>query len=183
MASSLAKTGYHILDLGAFVFWFFTRTLDCQVNKPGRIYVKSPSIMKGYYRNEILSKQVIIDGWLDTGDIGYINELGFLFVLSRSDDMIIKGGMNIYPKEIESAINSLQTVTESLVYGVSSKIGDAIAASVVLNEENKNLDKKMLLHQFSEVLPAFQIPSTLEIVDTLPKNASGKLIRPKRFKI
>ena len=153
---------------------------SCKAGEHGQIWVKSPSLMKGYYRNKQLTKQVIVNGWLNTGDIGYMNEENFLFILSRSDDMIIKAGMNIYPREIESILNLLPPIRESLVYGVRSVRGEEITADIVLNESFAFLNKKDLLQFFMEYIPSYQIPTHINIVGNLPKNASGKIVRPSK---
>jgi len=143
----------------------------------GRILVKSPSVMKGYYENEVLTQSALIDGWLDTGDIGYKNDNGFLYVVSRADDMIIKAGMNIYPKEIENAIDTLDIVESNIAYGVRGADGENIAIDVVLSENAYNTDKKELMKMFSSVLAPYQMPTIVNIVSEHKKNASGKTVR------
>jgi len=142
----------------------------------GRIFLKSPSIMKGYYHNEASTNRVLIDGWLDTGDIGYIDSNGFLYIVSRADDMIIKAGMNIYPKEIENQIANITQIQECIVYGVKTDAGQAIAADFVLNTE---ITKKELMNLLATVLPMYQMPTEINIVDSLKRNASGKIVRPR----
>lgn len=148
-------------------------------NIHGKVIIKSPSIMKGYYNNIELSSRVINNGWLDTGDIGYKDNNGFLYIVSRIDDMIIKAGMNIYPKEIENAANMIDVIADSLVYRVRNDNGENIAIDIVLNENSENIDKKDLMKLFSKVLPVYQMPSVINFVDEIPKNASGKIIRRK----
>jgi acyl-CoA synthetase (AMP-forming)/AMP-acid ligase II len=145
----------------------------------GYIIVQSLSIMKGYYRNRELSNAVVYEKWLNTGDLGYFDENGFLYIKSRADDMIIKAGMNIYPKEIENALKQLEYIDDLIAYGISSATGQTIAIDVVLSRGNKEIDEKDLLNTFSGILPAYQMPTCLNIVKKLEKNASGKTIRPK----
>ena len=95
---------------------------ELKYNEHGYIYVKSKSLMQGYYNNSELTHNVIIDGWLKTGDIGYKDEKGYLYVLSRADDMINKGGMNIYPSEIENKLMELEQIKECLAYGYKKMI-------------------------------------------------------------
>lgn len=146
------------------------------VNERGIILVKSPSVMKGYYRNEKLSQKRILDGWLNTGDIGYKDENGLLYICSREDDLIIKAGMNIYPQEIENAVRQIGIVDDVVVYGIKNDSGQSIGINIAL----KNfITKKEILTLFSEILPSYQMPDTLNIVNDIEKNASGKAIRPR----
>jgi len=155
---------------------------ELQNNMHGKIMIKSPSIMKGYYNNEILTKSVLIDGWLDSGDIGYKDENGFLYIVSRVDDMIIKAGMNIYPKEIEDIINEIDIIDGSIVYGICDGNGQNIAIDLVLNKKIDNIGIKELMKIFADVLPSYQIPTNVNIIDKIERNASGKIIRRRAIK-
>jgi long-chain acyl-CoA synthetase len=145
-------------------------------NEHGNVCVLSPCIMKGYYRNNELTKAKIKKNWLLTGDIGYIDENGYLYILSRADDMIIKAGMNIYPKEIENALDKLPMVKENVAYGVLENGVQVIAIDVVL-EEGFECSKKELMATFSHILPSYQLPNFINVVDCLTRNASGKIVR------
>lgn len=144
--------------------------------KKGLIYVKSPSVMKGYYKNIPLTDQKIQDGWLNTGDFGYIGENGFLYVLSRVDDLIIKAGMNIYPKEIENVVNNFLEVDECVVY--KNSLG-GIGINLILNKKYLNCSKKYFFQKFSLYLSSFQVPTEVNFIEEIPKTISGKLIRKK----
>lgn len=148
----------------------------------GEILIKTPSIMKGYYRNEDETAKVIINGWLRTNDLGYKDNNDYLYILSRKDDMIIKGGMNIYPKEIESELKKLIQIEDCLVYGIQEKNGQEIGIDIVLNDDFTNLGKKEVLKIICENLPEYQIPTHINIVNELQLNVSGKIVR-KRLEI
>ncbi len=145
-------------------------------NEHGNILVNSPSIMKGYYMNEELTKKKMKGNWLLTGDIGYIDSNGYLYILSRADDMIIKAGMNIYPKEIETVLDRLPMVRESIAYGINENGVQGIAIDVVL-EDGFDCNKSELMIQFSQVLPSYQLPILINVVDCIKRNASGKIVR------
>ena len=137
--------------------------------------------MKGYYKNKRATQEAIIDGWLNTGDVGYKDQEGNLFILSRADDMIIKGGMNIYPKEIEDQIIKINQIEECVAYGKRGEVGENIAVDVVLKcSGEKLISKKELAALMSNVLPSYQMPSEINIVDTLKRNASGKIVRMRK---
>lgn len=146
-------------------------------NVQGHIFIKTPCMMKSYYNNAEATQRAIINGWLNTGDIGYIDDNGFLYVLSRADDMIIKGGMNIYPSEIEARVSGIAPIQDCVAYRLHTNVGQEIAMDIVLAPEYSLTSKKELMVLLSTVLPAYQMPSELNIVDKLRRNASGKIIR------
>ncbi len=147
---------------------------DAETGEPGDLWVNGESIMLGYYNNEKLTESVLRDGWLCTGDTAVINENGFLKILGRKDDMIIRSGMNIYPQEIESAIKSDSRVREVLVKGVYRE-GRGTELEMVISGSFECIDdiKKLCIKK----LPLYQVPSRITLVDDIPKNSSGKLIR------
>lgn len=147
-------------------------------NIHGNIIVKTPCLMKGYYKNKEATQKAVINGWLNTGDVGYKDQNGYLYILSRADDMIIKGGMNIYPKEIENQVISIEQIEECVVYGKKKDVSEIIAIDVVLKcIGDKLVSKKELAALISNVLPPYQMPSEINIVEALKRNASGKIIR------
>lgn len=143
----------------------------------GHIFVRTPCRMIGYYNDPEATDRAFLDGWLDTGDIGYQDALGYLFILSRADDRIIQGGMNIYPQEVEAGLAQLPFIQECMVWGAAGAVGQHIAAAVVLRPENLDMTHKEVLSRMAEALPPYQIPSELQIVEMLPRNASGKIVR------
>lgn len=152
----------------------------CSHNQHGMIYVKSNSLMKGYYHNQELTDKVLVNGWLRTGDIGYKDNEGYLYIMSRSDYMIIKGGMNIYPQEIEIIIQKLDQVDECMAYAINRGDLCSIGLDVVINKEYyPEVTVKNLKESIADILPKYLLPSIVHIVDKLPKNASGKILWPK----
>lgn len=145
----------------------------CHVNEEGLLYVKGKNVMLGYYREPDQTSSVLRDGWLCTGDMAVINDVGFLKIKGRNDDLIIKSGINVYPAEMEDALKQDMRVKEVIVYGyrdpVGTQIGMKLAGEFTSVQEVKQLCMK--------ILPSFQIPARIELVDELPKNGSGKVIR------
>ena len=152
---------------------------DLPPSTNGLVLVNSPSLMKGYYRNAERTSHILLNGWLNTGDIGVIDDDGYLKILSRADDMIIKSGMNIYPREIENAISILPEVSGVVAYGIPAQAGQEIAVNVVLAKGYENTTIKQLLISFASVLPTYQMPAHINIVDVLERNSSGKIVRPR----
>ena len=129
--------------------------------------------MLGYYGESEKTSAVLKDGWLCTGDIALINDAGYIKIKGRSDDLIIKSGMNVYPAEIEGVLKQDFRVKEVLVYGYRDSIGTQIGMKLVGDFRSTEEVKQLCM----KVLPSFQVPSAIELMDELPKNGSGKIIR------
>ena len=153
------------------------QNLPVPTGEHGRITVKTPGVMKGYYRNPDETRKRLQNDWLFTGDMGYISEEGYLYVVSREDDMIIKGGMNIYPKEIEEPVSALCQVKECIAYGVPTDNGITIGLDLVPVPEWAFLKKKEWMQLLMAALPEYLLPAQLNIVDAVARTASGKRIR------
>lgn len=147
-----------------------------EAGETGILWVRGGNVMLGYYNDPAQTEKVLQNGWLCTGDLAERNEEGLLRVKGRSDDLIIRAGMNIYPQEIESALKEDPRVREVMAYGMphpllGTQIGMKISGAFSSVEEVKALCGK--------ILPPYQIPARIELTDRLPKNGSGKLIRRK----
>ena len=145
-------------------------------NEEGILWISGPNIMMGYYNSPTQTESVLKDGWLCTGDVALIDSNGLLKIKGRSDDLIIRGGMNIYPSEIENAMKTDQRVCEVMVYQnkhprFGTQIGMKISGDFADLSEVKTL--------CAQILPEYQIPSIIELCDNLPKSISGKIIRLK----
>lgn len=145
----------------------------CQNNEEGILYVKGDNVMQGYYGDPLKTNQVLKNGWLCTGDIALINEAGLLKIKGRSDDLIIKAGMNIYPAEIEAVLKQDPRVKDVLVYGFQNSFGTQIGLKI-----SGDFSSAEEVRQFCvDKLPSFQIPSAIVLLSDLPKNGFGKIIR------
>jgi len=142
----------------------------------GGIEVLGPNVTPGYWRAPDKTAETFsADGWFITGDLGQIDPAGYLSIVGRQKDLVISGGFNIYPKEIESAIDALPFVLESAVYGVPHRdLGEAVAAAVVLRPE-ATADAETLREALGHSLARFKIPRHLRFVAELPRNAMGKV--------
>ena len=145
----------------------------CKENEEGILYVKGKNVMLGYYREPEKTKEAIKDGWLCTKDIAVITHDGLLKIKGRSDDLIIKSGMNIYPAEIEGALKQDARVKEALAYGFRSSLGIQIGLKIV-GDFTTAMEVKQLC---MKLLPAFEVPTHIELLEELPKNGSGKIKR------
>ncbi len=141
----------------------------------GEIVVKGPNVTNGYWKQDDATKQSIVDGWLHTGDIGYSDEEGFLYVLDRRNDLIISGGENIYPAQIEEVLLAHPLVLEAGVVGIDDENWGQVPVAFVKVE--KELTEKDLLVFCQERLARYKVPKHIYYVNELPRNASNKLLR------
>jgi malonyl-CoA/methylmalonyl-CoA synthetase len=146
------------------------------VEQIGMIEVKGPNVFKGYWRMPDQTAAVLRkDGFFVTGDLGKIDASDYVHIVGRKKDLIISGGLNIYPKEVENEIDSLQGVVESAVIGVPHPdFGEAVTA-VVVAEETTGLDEGAILARLESRLAKFKLPKRIFFVASLPRNAMGKV--------
>jgi o-succinylbenzoate---CoA ligase len=149
----------------------------CAAGDAGEIVVRGPTVSPGYLNRREESTRPLRDGWLHTGDIGYLDDDGYLYILDRRDDLIVSGGENVYPAEIEAVLQSHPAVSEAGVWGVEHpRWGQAPMAMVVLRE-GLATTPELLIEYCRERLAAYKVPSRIEFTDGLPRNAAGKLLR------
>ncbi len=141
----------------------------------GEVYIKGTNVFKGYWQMPDKTKESFEDGWFKTGDMGYLDETGRLFLVGRSKELIITGGLNVYPKEVENVLDAHPAVKESAVFGVKDEeYGERVEAAVVL-KENANNKGNELIEFTKQHLAHYKCPKKIHIVEELPKNAMGKV--------
>jgi long-chain acyl-CoA synthetase len=133
--------------------------------------------MKGYHNNPEATAAAITDGWLHTGDLGYRDADGFLYVVDRIKDLIIRGGFNVYPREVEEVLYGHPSVAEAAVVGrPDERLGEEIVAVLALRP-GATLDTAELIAYCRERLADYKCPREVRVLDTLPKSATGKLLK------
>ena len=144
--------------------------------EPGEIWTRSDQNMVGYFqRPDATSAALTADGWLRTGDIGYVDEQGYIFLLDRHKDMIISGGENVYPVEIESVLVEHPQIAEVAVIGVpSEKWGETVKA-LVIARAGETIDAASVIAFARSRLATYKCPTSVDVVDVLPRTATGKL--------
>jgi acyl-CoA synthetase (AMP-forming)/AMP-acid ligase II len=150
---------------------------ELPAGKDGEICVRGDVVMKGYWRNPVASEAALRGGWLHTGDIGHFDSGGRLRVLDRRHDMIISGGTNIYPKEIEDVVASHPQVREAIAFGVAdAEWGESVAVAIVVHEPGV-LDAAGVITFCGDRMARFKRPKRVIFLDELPKSAYGKVLR------
>lgn len=150
------------------------------VGEVGEILVKGPNIMKGYWKRDDESKAIFYNGWLRTGDIGKMDEDGYFYVVERAKDMVIAGGFNIYPREVEEVLFQHPDITEAAVVGVPDEYrGETVAAFIVLKPGIEPSDKtrQAIIAFCKQELASYKVPKVVEFRESLPKSIIGKTLR------
>lgn len=145
----------------------------------GEIYVKGPMVTKGYFNNPTADQKAFQTDWLKTGDLGYLDEEGFLYVVDRRNDLIISGGENIYPSEIESVVSELTGVQEVGVTNRSDDQWGEVPVAFIVKDTQNVLDEEMVQTYLKSRLASYKVPKKIYFVEQLPRNASNKLMRYK----
>ena len=147
---------------------------ELPLNQPGEIIVRGP-IMKGHYNNPQATAEAIRNGWLYTGDIGRLDEDGYLFILGRKRKMIIVKGLNIYPSDIEEVLYTHPKVAEAAVVGIPDELRGEIVRAVVSLKKGEVATEQEIRRFCLEGMANFKVPKQVVILDSLPKTASGKI--------
>jgi long-chain acyl-CoA synthetase len=151
---------------------------DCAAGEIGELWTRSPQNMKGYWgKPEETAKTITPDGWLRTGDAGYLDAEGYLFLTDRVKDMIVSGGENVYPAEVENALASFPGIAEVAVIGVpSDKWGETVKAIVVLKSGAVATQPEIISHA-KALLAGYKCPTSVDFIDVLPRNPTGKVLK------
>lgn len=161
---------------------FQTRVVDLDDNDVpagvvGQVLSRGPALMDGYWNDAVATMEALQGGWMHTGDLGYRSADGYLFITDRLKDMIVSGGENVYPREVEDILYEHPAVLEAAVLGVpDSRWGERVHALVVVRS-GLTADTDDLLAHCRERLAGYKVPKTFEVVDELPKNATGKVLK------
>src|SRR5256886_17694154 len=149
----------------------------------GEIVLRGENILKGYFKNPEATERAFRNGWFHTGDIGYRDKDGFFFIVDRKSDMIIRGGENIYPREIDEVLYQHPAVAAAATIGVPDPLyGEEVAAFVVLKDGIKVDEQELISHCQAE-LADYKCPKSIRILAEIPKGPTGKLLKRELAKI
>ncbi len=150
---------------------------DMPVGQIGEFFVRGPGIFNGYYKNPEANASSFRGEWFSLGDMGYTDEDGYYYLVDRKSDMIITGGENVFPQDIESVLRSVQGVKDVAVVGIQDDRWGEIIAAFVECDNDTNMNKTDLVEACVSRLPGYMKPRRVEFVDTLPRNSMGKVLR------
>ena len=150
-----------------------------ETGKTGEVVISGPNVMRGYLNRPGETAKTVVDGWLHTGDVGRFDEDGYLVLVDRVKDMIIRGGENIYPKEIESVLYQHPSVLEAAVVGRPHEVYGEVPVGYVSLRERAGATVEELLEHARAHLSKYKVPVELTLLESLPKNSVGKIDKPK----
>src|SRR5262245_30309515 len=151
---------------------------ECPAGEVGELWTRSPQNMKGYWnRPEETASVLVADGWLRTGDAGYLDEEGYVYLTDRVKDMIISGGENVYPAEVENALADHPDIADVAVIGVPDPRWGETVKAVVVRTPGRDPSPAAIIAHARARLAHFKCPTSVDFADALPRNPSGKLLK------
>lgn len=151
--------------------------LELPAGQPGEILIKGDLVFAGYWKNSEATAANLRDGWLHTGDVGSIDEEGFLYVLDRKKDMIITGGENVYTKEVEDVLYQHKDVLDAAVFGIPDKKWGEIVCAAIVPRQGAALEPAALEVHCRQYLGGYKVPRRICLIEELPRNVSGKVLK------
>jgi len=150
---------------------------DVPIGGVGEIVLRSQCVMKGYWNREDATAQAVRDGWFYTGDAGFLDEEGFVYIHDRVKDMIVSGGENVYPAEVENALFKHPEIADVAVIGVpDDRWGEAVKA-IIVPEKGASPDPAEIIKWAKTQIAGYKVPKSIDFIDALPRNPSGKILR------
>ncbi len=151
---------------------------DAELGEVGEIWLRTPQIMKGYWKNPEATAEVIVDGgWFRSGDVGYLDADGYCYIFDRVKDMIVSGGENVYPAEVENALMAHSAIADVAVIGVPDEKWGEVPMAVVVRNKDIAVSEKEIIDFARTKLAGFKCPKSVVWADSLPRNPSGKLLK------
>jgi long-chain acyl-CoA synthetase len=164
-------------DVGVHVRIVDDEGEDVGLGEPGEIIVQSKHIMVEYWHKQEDTRASIIDGWLHTGDVGYYDEEGYIYIVDRKKDLIISGGENVYPREVEEVLYQHPAVMEATVIGIPDPYWVEKVHAVVATRNGATITAEELIAFCKERIAGYKTPKSVEFMDSLPKNPTGKILK------
>lgn len=152
-------------------------------NKPGELVVRGPQVFSGYYNMPEATAEAMRGGWFHTGDVAVMNENGYITIVDRLKEMIITGGFNVYPTEVEETLAEHPSIAECAVVGVRNRRGGEMVAAAVVLEHGARLNEEALRDHCRDSLTRYKVPKRIVAIEEIPKNVMGKVLRKEASKL
>jgi long-chain acyl-CoA synthetase len=171
------STGKPLWGVDVRIFDEADRELPPGPENVGEVVIRGHNVMKGYYKNPAATAEAMRGGWFRTGDLAYRDTDGFFFIVDRKKDMVIRGGFNVYPREVEEVLYQHPAVVEAAVVGrPDERLGEEVVAYVTVRAEAAP-EPAELVEFCKQRLAAYKYPRAVHILDDLPRNATGKVLK------
>jgi long-chain acyl-CoA synthetase len=177
--TKVGSVGVPVQDTDCRIVDLETGEKDLGVGESGEILLKGPQLTQGYYKKPQETADAIRDGWFYTGDIGYMDDEGYLFIVDRKKDMIIAGGYNIYPRDIDEVLFEHPKVQEACAVGIPDPYRGETVKAFIVGKPGESLTEDEVISFCKEKLAAYKVPKLVEFVNDLPKSNIGKVLRRK----
>ena len=177
--TKVGSVGVPVTDTDCRIVDIETGTKDLPLGESGEILLKGPQLTKGYYKKPEETADAIRDGWFYTGDIGYMDDEGYLFIVDRKKDMIIAGGYNIYPRDIDEVLYEHPKIQEACAVGLPDAYRGETVKAFIVTRPGETLTEEEVVSYCKEKLAAYKVPKLVEFMDELPKSIIGKVLRRK----
>jgi long-chain acyl-CoA synthetase len=177
--TKVGSVGLPVSDTDCKIIDIETGAKDLPINAPGEVLLKGPQLTKGYYKRPDETAEAIKEGWFHTGDIGYIDDDGYLFIVDRKKDMIIAGGYNIYPRDIDEVLYGHPKIQEACAVGLPDPYRGETVKAFIIPKPGETLTEEEVIAFCKEKLAAYKVPKMVEFMDELPKSTVGKVMRRK----
>ena len=177
--SKAGSVGVPVSDTDCKIVDVAEEIREMGTGETGEILLKGPQLTQGYYKNPEETARAIRDGWFYTGDIGYMDDEGYLFIVNRKKDMIIASGFNIYPRDIDEVLFEHPKIKEACAVGIPDPYRGETVKAFVVPKEGVTLTAEEVTAFCKEKLAAYKVPKIIEFMDELPKSAIGKVLRRK----
>jgi acyl-CoA synthetase (AMP-forming)/AMP-acid ligase II len=172
-----ASVGRPVVDTAVEVVGDDDRPLPHDGSAPGELIVRSSALFSGYWRNEEATRSALRGGWYHSGDLGSIDPAGYVYVSDRRTDLIVSGGMNVYPSEVETVIAELPGVAECAVVGAPDERWGQTVVAVVAPATGAHVDTQSVIDHCRERIASYKKPTRVVFVDALPRNTANKVLR------
>ena len=151
--------------------------VEVATGEVGELLAQGDNVMLGYLNREQETAETLKDGWLHTGDLAYADEEGYIFIVDRKKDMVITGGLNVYPREVEEVLYQYPKIKETAVVGIGNKLrGEYVKAFIVL-KEGEECTRKELVKYLRDHIAGYKVPREFQFINELPKNSAGKILK------
>lgn len=150
---------------------------DVEPGDPGEVWIRGPNVFAGYWRDDEATAEVLVDGWLRTGDVGTLDDDGYLRLVDRKKDLIIVSGFNVYPREVEDVLEAHPSVLQAAVVGIAHPYTGEAVKAIVVAAPDSDLTEDELVDHARRHLARFKCPEIVEFVTALPSTATGKVLR------